>query len=118
MLIRFLFSAVLLGGSCRAATGLRLIEAMKDRNPKAVESLHGEHVDVNAAQPDGATPLAWAVHLDDRDMTDALLAAGANVNAANEYGESPLTLASANGDAALVARLLKAGANVNAARGT
>ena len=35
--------------------------------------------DVNAAQPDGATALAWAVHLGERRMAEALLDAGARV---------------------------------------
>src|ERR1700730_10970570 len=109
---------VAMAAPCAAQTDRRLLDAVKRRDHKTVRSLVQAHVDVNATQPDGATPLAWAVHLDDPDMTDALLGAGADVNAANEYGESPLTLACANGDSALVARLLKAGANVNAARGT
>ena len=46
--------------------------------------------------PDGATALAWAVYLGDRESADLLLAAGANVKTADEYGESPLTLAAAN----------------------
>ena len=64
-------------------------------------------MDVNAAEPDGGTALAWAVHFGDRQMADKLLAAGAKVNAANEYGETPLTLACLNGDAALVAQTAK-----------
>src|SRR5262249_21867691 len=94
----------------------RLLEAVKRRDRQAVASLLRDHADVNAAQPDGATPLAWAVYLGDADAADALLAAGAKVDAANEYGETPLTLACANGDAALVAKLLAAGANANGAR--
>ncbi len=59
------------------------------------------HADVNTAQPDGATPLAWAVYLDQADTVDALLKAGAKVNTADEYGETPLTLACATGNAAI-----------------
>ena len=95
---------------------LRLVEAIKRRDRKAVTSLLAQHADVNAAQPDGATALAWAAYLDDRESADLLLAAGANVKTADEYGETPLTLAAANGNAALVEKLLKAGADVNAAR--
>ena len=72
--------------------------------------------DVNAAQPDGATALAWAAYLGDRETAEALLKAGAKVETADEYGETPLTLACAIGDAALIDKLLKAGANANAAR--
>ena len=67
------------------------------------------------SQPDGATALAWAVHLGERRMAEALLDAGANVNTADEYGETPVTLAAANGDAALVAAV--AGRRRQRARG-
>src|SRR5437773_8541527 len=99
-----------------AQTDSRLMDAVKRRDHQAVMSLVRAHVDVNAAQPDGATALAWAVHLGDAEMADALLSAGANVNTANEYGETPLTLACANADAVLVEKLLNAKADANAAR--
>jgi len=95
---------------------LRLLDAVKRRDDKAFATLLKSKVDVNAAQPDGATALAWAIHLGERRMADALLDAGANVNSADEYGETPLTLAAANGDSGLVQRLLAAGANPHAAR--
>src|SRR6266700_2995753 len=90
---------------------LRLLEAVKRRDAQQFASLLRNKVDVNAAQPDGATALAWAVHLGERHMAEALLDAGANANTADEYGETPVTLAAANGDRALVERLLAAGGN-------
>ena len=94
----------------------RVIDAVKRRDQSALTALVRAKVDVNAAQPDGATALAWAIHLGERAMAEALLNAGAKVNVVDEYGETPLTLAAANGDSALVQRLLKAGANARAAR--
>jgi ankyrin repeat protein len=94
----------------------RLIEAIQRRDEKAFMTLLRAKADVNAAQPDGATALAWAVHLGQGSMAEGLLSAGANVNTADEYGESPLTLAAANGDAAMVRRLLAAGARADATR--
>jgi ankyrin repeat protein len=102
--------------SALAATDLRLLDAVKRRDHKAVTSLLQTKVDVNAAQPDGATALAWAAYLDDADTAEKLLAAGAKPNTSDEYGETPLTLACANGDAELVGKLLAAGADANAAR--
>src|SRR5262245_45809358 len=93
-----------------------LIEAVKRRDDQAFTALMRAKADVNASQPDGATALAWAVHLGERRMAEALLDAGADVNTTDEYGETPLTLAAANGDAALVQRLVAAGANARAAR--
>src|SRR5262249_13680611 len=94
----------------------RLIDAGNRRDDKAFTALLRPKADINAAAPDGATALAWAAHLGERRMADALLDAGAAANTADEYGESPVTLAAANGDAALVARLLKAGADAGVAR--
>ncbi len=102
--------------ACWAAADLRLIDAVKRRDPKAVTALIGQHADVNAAQPDGATALAWATYLDQTAAAESLLAAGANVVTKDEYGESPLTLACANGNARLVDKFLQAGADPNAAR--
>jgi ankyrin repeat protein len=95
---------------------LRLLEAVKRRDQKMFTALLQARVDVNVAQPDGATALAWAVHLGERRMAEALLDAGARANTADEYGETPVTLAAANGDAALLQRLIAAGADARAAR--
>jgi ankyrin repeat protein len=67
-----------------------------------------------AADPDGTTPLHWAVRSDDLKQVQTLLKGGANVNASNRYGITPLYLAAENGDAAMVDTLLKAGADAKA----
>jgi ankyrin repeat protein len=100
----------------QASKDFRVLEAVKRRDQRALALLIRAKADVNAAQPDGATALAWAVHLGERSMAETLLGAGAKVNVVDEYGETPLTLAAANGDDAIVQRLLKAGANARAAR--
>ena len=84
-------------------TGLEAKRSPATR-PTTQSSLLRAKADVNAAQPDGASALAWAVYLGERTMAEALLDAGAAVNTADEYGETPVTLAAANGDAALVRR--------------
>lgn len=99
-----------------ATLDLRLMEAVKRRDAKAFEVLLGKKAGIDAAAPDGATPLSWAVFLDLPEMAEKLIAAGARVNAAGEYGETPLTLALANGNVALAEKLLKAGADPKAAR--
>ena len=114
-------AALVLAAVGAAAAGLaaaggdeRLVEAVKNRDGAAARALVSERVDVNEPQADGATPLHWAVHWDDLETADVLLAAGARVDAANDYGVMPLALASTNGSLAMVERLLGAGADPNA----
>ncbi len=107
----------LLGVLC-FADDLRLVDAVKNRDRAAVRSLMEQHVNVNAAQADGTTALAWAANRDDLETADHLIRAGAKVNLANDYGVTPLSLACTNRSAAMVERLLKAGADPNAAQGT
>ncbi len=108
--------AVPMGAQHASSKDFRVLEAVKRRDQQALAALIRAKADINAAQPDGATALAWAVHLGERSMAETLLGAGAKVNVVDEYGETPLTLAAANGDHAIVQRLLKAGANARAAR--
>src|SRR5688572_128460 len=95
---------------------LRVLDAVKRRDQRTFTSLLRAKADLNATQPDGATALAWAIHLGQRSMAEALLDAGAKANTVDEYGETPLTLAAANGDGVLVQRLLKVGAKANSTR--
>ena len=101
-----------------AGDDLRLLEAVQRQDREAVRTLLKEGVDVNAARGDGATALAFAIHLDDLEAVDLLIRAGANVNAANDLAVTPLMLAATNGNAAMVERLLNAKANPDAARPT
>jgi ankyrin repeat protein len=102
------------GASVVAQSDSRLIDAIRSRDTAAARALI-TRVDVNAAQPDGATALHWAAHWDDVEIADALLRAGARVNAANDLGVTPLLVAAADAGAAMVTRLLEAGADPNAA---
>jgi uncharacterized protein len=70
--------------------------------------------DVNAPEPDGTTPLHWAVRANDLAKVNKLLAAGADAKTANRYGVTPLYLACQNANPAMIERLLKAGADANA----
>lgn len=105
-------------GFAAPADDLRLVNAVKNRNRAAIRSLIEQHVNVNAAQADGTTALAWAANRDDLETTDLLIRSGANVNKASDYGVTPLSLACTNRSAPMVESLLKAGADSNAAQWT
>jgi ankyrin repeat protein len=100
------------------AADLRLVDAVKNRDGAGVRALMQQRVNVNAAQPDGTTALAWAANRDDLETAGLLIRAGAKVNVANDYGVTPLSLACTNRNAAMVKRLLNAGADPNAAMWT
>jgi ankyrin repeat protein len=67
----------------------------------------------NKRDPDGTTPLHWAVQRDDLAAVKSLLAAGANASATNDYGVMPLYLACVNGNEQVVRALLDTGADPN-----
>jgi ankyrin repeat protein len=110
LLVMLVSASSLLGA---AAVDVRLIDAIKKSDVKAVNALLRQKVDVNGKSADGTTALHWAVNEDNLEAAKALIAAGANVKAANDYGMTPLTLACVNGSVAMVDTLLKAGADPN-----
>ena len=65
--------------------------------------------------PDGTTPLHWAVRSNDLDAAQRLLHTGANPDAANRYGVTPLSLAAQNGSSPMIQALLQAGARPTSA---
>lgn len=97
------------------ATDLRLLEAVKNTDAKAVRTLLAQHVDVNAHEADGSTALHWAAERDNLEIADLLIAAGANAKAATRYNITPLSLACTNGNAVIIEHLIKAGADPNSA---
>jgi ankyrin repeat protein len=94
-----------------AADPASVIEAVKAGDLPAVRNSLEQVRNPNQTQPDGTTPLHWAVQEARLDIVEALLAAGANVNAKNRYGVTPLVLAAATGNAPITQALLKAGAD-------
>jgi uncharacterized protein len=94
---------------------ISIVDAIKAGDTARVRALIDTRVDVNATQPDGTTPLHWAVDRDRPDIVQMLIRAGANVKAANRYGATPLWLASVNGDAKTIAMLLEGGADAGSA---
>jgi ankyrin repeat protein len=71
--------------------------------------------DVNQTQPDGTTPLHWAVYRVDRELVGALLKKGARPSVVNRYGASPLAEAVRVANLELIGILLEVGADPNLA---
>ena len=96
-----------------ASNDLRLVDAVKRSDAKRVRSLLAQHVPLNAAEADGSTALHWAAQRDNLEITNLLIAAGADAKAATRFKITPLFLAAKNGNAAIMDSLLKAGADPN-----
>ena len=99
-----------------AAGDLRLIDAVKKSDVRAVKTLIAsklDRVDVNATELDGSTALHWAAQRDNLELVEVLLGAGANPKVSTRYKITPMYFAAMNGNAAMIARLLKAGVDVN-----
>ena len=90
-------AGLLVVASCFAAEDVRLIDAVKRRDPSLVASLIEQGAAVNTQLADGSTALTWAVYGGDKPVAKMLLNAGATIDAANDYGETALTLACLNG---------------------
>jgi ankyrin repeat protein len=106
----------ILGIVCVGSAGreVPLNEAVKRADLAAVRVL-AQQGGINTSEVNGTTALHWAAELDNLEIVDVLIRAGADVKAANRYGTTPLALACTNGNAAIIERLLGAGADANAA---
>jgi ankyrin repeat protein len=69
--------------------------------------------DVDRRNPDGSTPLQWAVYEGDAAETKRLIDAGADVTLANRYGATPMSLAAEVADTEILKLLLDAGAHAD-----
>ncbi len=112
-LIGLTFAVLLAFAQLTAAADLPLVDAVKAGDTARMRALIDAGADVNAAEPDGTTPLHWAAYGADVEATRLLLEAGAVANTGNRYGVRALSLACISGSPEVVAALLDAGANPN-----
>jgi len=92
----------------------RLVQAAKAGNSAAAMALIQKRVDPNVAEPDGTTPLHWAVRNNDLTLVERLIKAGAKATVENRYGVTPISLACQSGSGPIVERLIAAGVSANA----
>jgi len=104
------------GAALAADTGnLSLVNAAKQGDRNAVQSLLNGPAKKDVAGAEGAAALILAASHNDVEMADLLLRAGADPKAANEYGATALYAAADNADATMTKKLLAAGADPNMA---
>jgi ankyrin repeat protein len=107
------------GAALAAGTGdLSLVNAAKQGDRSAVQSLLNGPAKQDAAGAQGAAALIWAASRNDVEMADLLLRAGADPKAKNEYSASALYAAADHADPTMAKKLLAAGADPNAALGS
>jgi ankyrin repeat protein len=104
---------VLLVNGYSAYGSVDLVDAVKNGDKQALRALIKQRVNVNAAEPDGATALHWAVHRNDLEAVELLLRAGADPRTANRYGATPLAIAAEGAGGSIVEKLIEAGADPN-----
>jgi len=105
---------VALGCSAAAqAQTSTLTDKIQAGDRKAALALIAAGANVNQTQPDGSTPLHWAVYRVDRELVTALLRRGAKAGTVNKYGASPMAEAARIADVELAGMLLEAGADAN-----
>jgi ankyrin repeat protein len=114
-LIAAAFLLATAAGTCFAESDSALADRIQNGDRKAALEMIQKNAPVNAAQPDGTTPLQWAVYRVDEELVKALLARGAKPDVVNSFGSSPLAEAAKVGNANLVGMLLDAGADANKA---
>lgn len=90
---------------------LSFIEAAKDGNVSAIESLLDKGVDVNTIDRDGNTALIWATRHGQRACVQKLIEKGSNVNAKANDGNTAFTFASIKSYGEIIDILKKSGAD-------
>src|SRR5258706_14847195 len=109
LVVAWLMMPLLLTGLGTAFAQNSLADAVRKGDKAAVRAILLKHVDVNAAEPDGTTPLHLAAQANDLATADLLIQAGANLKAVTRYGVTLLSLACVNGNGPMIERLLNAG---------
>jgi uncharacterized protein len=101
--------------TCFAESDSAVADRIEAGDRKAALEMIQRNAPVNNAQPDGTTPLHWAVYRVDEELVKTLLARGAKADVVNSFGSSPLAEATRVANVSLVGMLLDAGADAKRA---
>ena len=112
---RWIATAAVLAALCSLAEAADapLAAAIRKGDRAAALELLSRKTDVNAAEPNGTTPLHYAAYREDVELVERLLKAGAKPSVVNDFGSTPMSEAAAVGNAAIIRLLLQAGADPN-----
>ena len=101
----------LAAGTAVAASGddARLVAAIRAHDLAKARGFVAEGVAVNALDPQSASALHWAAHLNDLEAVQLLLQAHADPNLANRFGVTPMHEAATVGNAEMLKAMLDAG---------
>src|SRR5712691_8133112 len=113
----WIVAAMAAAGWAATSGAAGIVDAAKNQQKPAVQTLLKQKADVNATDVEGMTALMWAAHWNNLEMVQMLLRAGADPKLKSTFDDSALYEACVNGNAAIVDGLLKAGANANSIRG-
>jgi ankyrin repeat protein len=97
------------GVTCRTAVSVASLAILAQGAAISAPRL----ADVDHRNPDGSTPLQWAVYEGDVAEVRSLLDAGADVSLANNYGATPMGLAAEVANTKILKLLLEAGADAD-----
>ena len=112
---RFAAALVLLLAATASAQQPALVDRIQAGDRAAALAMIAKGVEINQTQPDGTTPLHWAVYRVDPELVAALLKKGARAHVVNKYGASPLAEAVRIANLEMTGMLLEAGADANVA---
>ena len=94
-----------------------LVYAMWNDGPNVVKMLLNNGADVNAQDTaTGYSVLHWAILMDNKELTELVLAAGADLNGKSSTGETPLDIAAYGVSPAIGELLLEKGAEISSLR--
>ena len=111
-----LFSSIvmLISSPVQTLAGERLATAAMERDLGTVQLLLAENIqDINAFGPHETPALHWIVHIENIELAERLLDAGANPNIRTGLGLSALSLAIENSDSDMLQLLLAHGASAS-----
>ncbi len=95
-----------------AAASGKIADAARSDDFDQASELINSGADINLPEPDGTTPLLWAVYNSSSELVQLLLDADADPNIPNKLGITPLLQASRYGDAGMITMLIRSGASL------